>query len=229
MVAIAGGGYEIYEYTGEQVTRVAVHNAARKVSGPLHPKLRTIIEAAYDGEGLSRLEIADLGAPPQVRYERLPRDFSVEDACRTVQAELVTQIPHAVGALALVEPAYCVALVYDNPYDPASVTVHIGLEEDRLAFLSEDVENDVLWSPADMARSNEVNLAAVAGTARLLAQELTLAGSAASRDILCAVARTLSERDWSTVLPTTDDFVVYAIDVEMVDLDHNLPNQEKYV
>lgn len=43
------------------------------------------------------------------------------------------------------------------------------------------------------------------------------------RGLLCAVAADLNAYHWSPVLPVTDDFVVYAVDWELVDLDRNFP------
>ena len=187
------------------------------------PALRMTVDAGYDRDGLSRLEITHGGLPPRVQYERPPAGFSTEASCQAVQEQLVVQVPRAVRELAVDSPAYCVALVYNDAHDPADVTVYVGLEEDRLAFLADDVDPDALWSPADMAHCNDVDMSAVAGDARLLAQELTLAGTAISRGVACAVAGVLGDQDWSAVLPTTDDFVVFAIDMAMADLDRNLP------
>jgi hypothetical protein len=166
--AIAGGGYETYEYNGDQVTRVAVHHAARRRGGPLRPEPWTVIDAAYDGEGLSRLESSAPGRPPQVKYERPPAGFTVESAWQTVQRELLTQIPRSVRALAVDAPAYCVALVYASPEDPADLMVHVGLEQDRRVRLAEDADPEDVWSPADMAYETPVDVRAVADTARLL-------------------------------------------------------------
>jgi hypothetical protein len=225
-VAVSGGGYETYDYDGDQVTRISVHHADRKSGDLIHLALRTIIDASYDRNGLSRLQITDTGFPPRVQYERPPEGFSTSAACQAVQAQLVVQVPRAVRELAIDSPTYCVALVYNNAHDPADVAVHVGLEEDRLAFLADDADPDVLWSPADMAHCTNVDMSAVADDARLLAQELTLASTTVSRDVACAVARTLSGQDWSALLPTTSDFVVFAIDIEMADLEHTLPGHE---
>jgi hypothetical protein len=88
------------------------------------------------------------------------------------------------------------------------------------------------WAPEDMGNDAYVDLDPVADTARLLHQELTLAdaddltgqqpGHERLRTLLCAVAADLNTHDWSQVMQTTDDFVVYPVDVEMVDLDRDM-------
>ncbi|RZU78059.1 hypothetical protein EV384_6809 [Micromonospora kangleipakensis] len=64
---------------------------------------------------------------------------------------------------------------------------------------------------------------------RLVRQQLTLAdgdafpaGSERWREALCAAAAELNRQDWTVRMPVTDDFVVYAVDLELVDLDRNL-------
>src|SRR5262249_22033193 len=91
-----------------------------------------------------------------------------------------------------------------------------------------------IWSPADISEDTPVDLTAVADTARLLGQELSLAdadditspqrqGRERARELLCAVAAELNAHDWTQELSTTDDFVVYAVNLELADLDRNMP------
>jgi hypothetical protein len=98
--------------------------------------------------------------------------------------------------------------------------VYVGLvdEDDE-----DDEDDESRWSPADMYNETSVDLTAVADTARLLAQELTLRAELdRGRVLLCSVAAELNGHDWASVLPVTDDFVVYAVDMELVDLHRNM-------
>jgi hypothetical protein len=45
---------------------------------------------------------------------------------------------------------------------------------------------------------------------------------AMSREVVCAAAGSLAQLDWQTILPGTDDFLVFAVDLEMGDLEQNL-------
>ncbi|MEY9932445.1 hypothetical protein ABH926_007096 [Catenulispora sp. GP43] len=222
MVATGGGGCETYDYTDDQVTRIVTHHGDRQSGALLPLRFYTAIDAVYDDEGLVRLEISERLGSPQVKYERPPVGFTVEDAWATVQQELLTQIPRSVRDLAIDTPAYCIALMYDERADPTDFTIHVGLDEDRRVHLADKPDSDVIWSPADMAHETSVDLGAVSDVARLLAQELTLTCSDMGRGLLCAMASLLSAADWITVLPITKDFVVYAVDVEMEHLDDNL-------
>jgi hypothetical protein len=222
--ATFGGGIETYDYLDGSVTRITVHHAQR-TSGRLCPAtLHSTIEAAYDHEELLRLTNVGAGrvAGTETLYERLSADFTAQEACRAVQAELVAQVPRAVQDLGIEAAAYCVVLVYANDYDPSDVTIHVGLEKDRQDYLAAGEDEDVIWSPADMACDTDVDMSAVKDTARLLRQELTLSSVAMSREVVRAVAAFLAEFGWQAVMPVTDDFVVFAVDTEMEDLEQNL-------
>lgn len=224
--ATFGAGIETYDYdyVDGSVARITVHHAQR-TSGRLCPAtLHRSIEAAYDHEGLLRLTNVGAGrvAGTETLYERPPADFTAQEACRTVQAELMAQVPRAVQDLGIEAAAYCVVLVYANDYDPSDVTIHVGLEKDRQDCLAAGEDADVIWSPADMACDADVDMSAVKDTARLLRQELTLSRVAMSREVVRAVAASLAEFGWQAIMPVTDDFVVFAVDTEMADLEQNL-------
>ncbi|WP_211244093.1 hypothetical protein [Actinospica robiniae] len=225
--ATFGGDIETYDYIDNSVVRIEVQHAKRASGALRHPTPQASIEAMYDGEGLLRLTSINPGRLGETLYERPPADFSIDAARSTVQAELGVQVLRAVREFDLEAAAYCVALAYADGFDPSAVTVHVGLEEDRQAFLAEGDDEDgdgedIVWSPADMTGYADIDMSAVRDTARLLAQELRLSKVAVSRETVCAVAVSLGELDWQTIMPVTDDFVVFAVDLEMADLAQNL-------
>ncbi|WP_327001293.1 hypothetical protein OHA72_40065 [Dactylosporangium sp. NBC_01737] len=233
-VARHGGGYEAYRYTGPHVTWIWVyHGSATGTPGrrlePVRPF--TSISAEHDADGLRRLEVHS-GDAADLRYERPPPAFTVDEACRAVHRELVRTIPATVAALAADGAAYCVVLAYASA-NPLDVLVHVGLDADRRTLLAQG-SGDAVWNPDDLAAEAQADLDAVADTARLLGQELALIdaedvggprprGSERARRLFCAVAADLNTLDWTGSLPPTDDFVVYAVDVELADLERNLP------
>jgi hypothetical protein len=198
MTTAGGSGCELYEYTGDVVTRVNVFH---------HGKPYITINADYDGDGLVRLaKLWDTSV--ELVYERPPPGFHVDLAYAVVLRELVRQVPLAVRDLGLDLPACCVVLVYQSEF-PLDVMVHVGVAG--------------VWFPSEMEDQAEVDLSAVADTTRLLAQELALSGrEALGRDLLCTAAAELNRADWSGVLPVTGDFVVFAVDLELTDVDRNL-------
>ena len=220
--AIFGADIENYDYVDNRVARIEAQHATRASGALLHPAPHTGIEATYDGGGLLRLTGIEPGRLGETLYERPPADFSVDAARSAVEVELGVQALQAVRGLGIDATAYCVALVYADGYDPSAVTVHVGLEEDRQAFLAEREGEDIVWSPADMTGYADIDMSAVRDTARLLTQELSLSNVEVSREVVCAVANSLGELDWQTIMPVTDDFTVFAVDLEMADLEQNL-------
>lgn len=198
LVTAGGSGYETYEYLDDVVTRVNVfHNNKPYVT----------IDADYDSRGLVRLaKFWDTAV--ELVYERPPPAFSIEEAYEVVLRELVRQVPTAVRDMDIDLPACCVVLVYQSEF-PLDLMVHVGLAGE--------------WFPSEMHDQAEVELGAVADIVRLLAQELALKGrEELGRDLLCEAAAKLNGLDWSGVLPVTDDFVVFAMDLELMDVDRNL-------
>jgi hypothetical protein len=198
MASAGGSGYETYRYSGGLVTRIEVFHKNKPY---------ITINAAYDESGLVRLAKV-WEASVEVVYERPPPGFSVEEAIWAVQRELIQQVPIAVRDLGIDLPACCVVLVYQSEF-PLDVMVHVGIAGE--------------WFPSEMDDQAEVDLTAVADTVRLLAQELALEGrEELGRDLLCGAAAELNFTDWRAVLPVTDDFVVLALDLELMDVDRNL-------
>ncbi|WP_139218043.1 hypothetical protein [Micromonospora phaseoli] len=216
-VARRGSGREAYAYTDGQISRVEIEHDSRAPS---------VLTAEHDDRGLVRV-VEVMGRRSEVRYERPPAGFDLEAACRSIKDALIMLIPDAVARLAVDGPAACVALSYDRS-DALSFEVHGATEEERAALAAIDAQ--AAWSPADFGARADVDLDG-AGSVRLVRQELALldaddldaaAGSEAGRRLLCAVAAQLNHRDWSNMLPVTDDFVVYPVDLELVDLERNL-------
>lgn len=243
------GGYEEYQYTGDRVTRVVIHRAARMGGslGPLTPYL--VIDAVYDDAGQVRLNTVLTAQPvAEPTYVRPPAGFTTEAASRTVHEELIKQIPAAVRRLEIDKSVYCIVLGYTDQR-PLDVIAHVGLAEERRGWLAEhpgtggSVTGDgggefpgLWWSPCEFSTDTPIDLDAVEDTARLLEQELWLVDpdddpefyapeslSEGVRVLLCAVAAELNAYDWSRILPITDDFVAYAVDWELTDFERNMP------
>ncbi|MGC4747028.1 hypothetical protein ACLQ28_15400 [Micromonospora sp. DT201] len=215
-VARGGSGRESYAYTDGRISRVEIEHDGRAPS---------VLTAEHDERGLVRV-VEVMGRRSEVRYERPPAGFDLEAACRTIEDAFLTLIPDAVARLAVDGPAACVALSYYRS-DALSFEVHGATEDERAALAA--IDAPAAWSPADFEASTDVNLDA--GSVRLVRQELALldandldaaAGSEVGRRLLCAVAARLNILDWSDTLPVADDFMVYPVDLELVDLERNL-------
>ncbi|MCU7728990.1 hypothetical protein ODJ79_35205 [Actinoplanes sp. KI2] len=217
MVARGGWGRELYEYSGGRISRVEIEHNGRAPS---------VLTAEHDDRGLVRL-VEVVGRRSEVRYERPPPGFDLEAVCRTIEDAFLSLIPDAVARLMLDGPAACVALSYYRS-DALSFELHGATEDERAALAA--IDTRAAWSPADFEASTDVDLDDVESV-RLVRQELALlnagdldanTGSEVGRRLLCAVAAQLNLRDWSDTLPVAEDFVVYPVDLELVDLERNL-------
>lgn len=215
IVARHGSGRESYTYTHGRISRVEIEHNGRP---------RSTLTAEHDDDGLVRLvEVA--GHWSDVCYERPPAGFDLDVACRAIEDALVTLIPDTVARLRVDGPAACVALSYHQSRT-LSLQVHASTAAERTALAA--IAPYAAWSPADFQTGTDIDRTD-AGPARLVWQELALldaadpgAGSEIGRRLLCSAAARLNLHDWSDTLPVTDDFVVYAVDLELVDLERNL-------
>jgi hypothetical protein len=217
MIARRGSGPEAYAYTDGRISSVKTEHDGRP---------RSTLTAEHDDHGLVRV-VEVMGRRSEVRYERPPAGFDLDTACRTIEDALLTLIPDAVARSAVDGPAACVALGYFRPNE-LSFEVYAATPGERAALAA--IDTHAAWAPEDFATSTHVDLDG-AGSVRLVRQELALldaddpdtaAGSEIGRRLMCAVAARLNLRDWSDVLQVTDDFVVYPVDLELVDLERNL-------
>lgn len=238
MATAHGVTHEEYHYTGDSVTGIVVHEAReRGLPGEreLSARLVQTVRASYEGGALARVAIIPGDRPVDddavtPLYERPPAGFTFEAAREAVREDLVARIPRTVAAMEIDRPAYCVALAYSS--EPGGYLVYVGLEEAREELLSTPDGAEWIWNAPDMEGGDDADLSSeVETTARLLFQELRLAdaddptarpGTERSRDLICEVAKELNSFDWSRVLPVTGDFVVYATDMELVDVERNM-------
>jgi hypothetical protein len=194
--------------------------------GDCNGRRRAGLAADHDADGLVRLvELAYLRKPAEVRYERPPAGYDLAAACRTVEDAFVAAVPQAVARLALDGAVDCVALSYFLA-ETLEFLVHAATADERAA-LALTFDAGAAWCAENFEASIGVDVD-VTGI-RLIRQELALrnaddagAGTQIGRRLLCAVAARLNERDWSGTVPVTDDFVVFPVDLEMVDLQRNL-------
>lgn len=217
-----GQGREEYGYTDGRVVSIdAGHDG---------PYQKIAIE--YDDAGrLQRIETTWLQgrAHTVTSYRRPPAGFSIDAQCRAVSVMLVERVPAAVVREQISEPAYCLALAYGE--ESCLPLLGIGLDSERGALLADEDEDnpatDLMWNPAEFEHydTDAVGLEdpACRDSADLLDQELGLAGERdRARVMLLEAAHALNRYDWSRVLPTTVDFIVYPVDHELADLERNL-------
>jgi hypothetical protein len=214
-----GQGREEYGYTVGRVTSIDASHDGR-------PYQKVAI--GYDEAGrLRRIETTWLQgrAHTVTTYRRRPAGFTVDGRCRDLVAMLAERVPAAVAREQIGEPACCLALVYNG--ESCVPLLGIGLESERQAWLASGDATELMWNPAEFEHydTDAVGLddPGFRDSADLLDQELALKGELDRvRVVLLEAAHALNRYDWSRALPITADFIVYPVDYELADLDHNL-------
>jgi len=126
-------------------------------------------------------------------------------------------------------PVYALALAYDSEV-PLPPFLGLGtVEESRQWVDAEGAQvADYLWNPAEFKLFDIPELSLNSEKYEEIWQQLLLevgAGAAyvAARDIVIQAAQSLNRQDWSGVLATSDNFVVYAVNIDLSDLSETLP------
>ena len=146
-----------------------------------------------------------------------------------MRRKLLDAIPKVVAKARVKEPAYCLAIVYDSATDELPPRLAIGLESERRAHVSRKGKNakEVIWEPAKFGRYKPGKVGLMApdlkhDSERLLQMVLMKEAMWVPRRLLNEIAAELNGRNWRAILPVTDDFIVYAVDVDGDDFDKNI-------
>ena len=146
-----------------------------------------------------------------------------------IRKRLVQLVPEVVRKSRIKDRAFAVALAYDWENDPLPPYIGVGLESERQHWLSSKGKEAkaFLWNPAEYKRYEDgtLNLSdkELEEDCEILCQ-LILAKSDtwSAQKLLNGATMELNKRDWSKVLPVTEDFVVYAVDLEGAHLKPNM-------
>lgn len=147
-------------------------------------------------------------------------------ALKRMEDILVAEVPQAVKAASISEPVYCLRIWYNGTDSMNDAIPHLLLvkESTRQKFLKEHGDDplilcDYLWC-ADEATSDDYGVGLPG--AELLApykvwydylcdqdedEELQ-----PFREMVQRVSKKLNQLDWKTIIPVTDDFVVFPAD-----------------
>lgn len=229
-----GSVMERYDYDGDLVTEI--HTEMIDAIGDRAPQRSlTRVQASYDplGRLLELVEHDDKGE--KVLYRARAAGPSMDKLQRRVEDRLVQTLPKLVLGRVGDEPIYCLVLHYEREW-PLPPTVGLGLQRERQAWVDafDDAQTLKLtvWNPAEFSNYAAGN----GGTANwdLTAVDPELARAVRTipendegaperaRATLNRAAARLQRLDWPLITPVTDDFVVFAVDYELIDLDENL-------
>ncbi len=201
-----------------------------KVAQSLDESGKTTCETEWEADGTSKIYQIRKDGSRFWRDEPLPKGVTVKSLAGIVRQRLLELIPQTVKAAGLEEPAYCVALAYDGEgNDVLGPHLGIGLDSERQKWLKEHGEEawQFIWNPAEFANYEKSHTQLEADdlyqASEWLNRALADRGSLAPAiKLLVEVAAELEKLDWSRLIQTTPDFVVYAVDFELADLRKNL-------
>jgi hypothetical protein len=160
----------------------------------------------------------------------LPKGLTVKKLVETIRTRLLNAIPATVKAAKIKAPIYCVALgYYGDGNDALPPSLGIGLESERSEWLKTKGRDakSMIWSPAEFQhfQTNRTQLddPKLDEACEWLNGELQNRNSTVpAQRLLVEVAAELNKLAWSKIAKVTPDFVVFAVDFELGDLNKNL-------
>jgi hypothetical protein len=228
-----GCAAETYVYRADRLVDIQTYSQRDD-----HPSVSASERLTYDR--LGRLaSIVRVGADGlrQTLYRRPQKGETIRALVKHIESHLMRVIPQMVRAAAVRAPVYCLALSYDLSDDLLPITLGLGLERERELQVGRygfgmDTAKYAIWGPAEFAHYGMSEPAFdftpyldanTVGSYDLLNQQLHLMGTTLPAEaMLNRVAVRLMKQDWSGLLNTTSDFVVYAVDYELRRLEYNL-------
>lgn len=181
----------------------------------------------YDKSG-EVIEDLDMTRPPKIKP--LPKGVTLKSLAKQILQHLVADVVARVTKAKVKEPVYCLVLNYDcegNPKLPPELG--IGLESERQARLKQggkDAKLDI-WDAETFSlfanKKTMLDAKELMAACDLFNREMERQGSdEPARQLILDATRALAKLNWSGKLNTTDDFIVYAVDTDGVDLRKNL-------
>jgi hypothetical protein len=217
---------EWYEHRGGRLIGITV------VSEAGMERNRVKYDVVYEPDGrLRAIRRCDEGlSQPWPVYWNPEVGGTLDSIFKSLQKRLLDLIPKTIARARIREPAYCVAIAYDSENDELPPYLAVGLDSERQRWIASEGKGakELVWNPAEFSRFEDgtLSLDGAAGFEddcnKLLQLSLMKGALHIPTKLLNAVASDLNKRKWNGVVPTTDDFIVYAIDLEGEDFKKNL-------
>jgi hypothetical protein len=144
-----------------------------------------------------------------------------------VEKTLIGLIIERIRNLKLQEIAYCIVLSYSRELNfSLPPTLGIGLKEEKENIIKSGSESEI-WNPEEFSLFGVSELSLKNSQTDDVFAKFNL--HIASRNdlkslksLLLRVSKKLNQVDWSSMMPISDDFLVYPVDDELSDLQENL-------
>ena len=207
---------EDYHWDGEVLREVEVYLEMPGI-GPARSRDR--FSYADDGS-LAGIDRVWADESVQAVYRPRRRGQTLDALRVEAIAELVPAIVDAVRHAAIAERAYCLELGYRAVSQHYPPLITVGLDDHR-AGLRRDQDLDLAYRPVLLGgRGVELRDPDRLKSCRLYDQEVRAAERwEEGRRMLREAAAELTKKDWRGILEVTHDFLAFAIDPEMDDLE----------
>lgn len=215
-----------YNYDGDRLTRIQSYREAPISCGP--SSFRFEERFAYDETGkLHRIERTFDDGRTEILYQKRAKG----ETFQSIRAAAVEQLKHAIierlCEAHITERLYCIELSYRAVAHHFPPYLVLGLESHRQQLLASSNADGhyALFAPVMDARPDnglwlDITDSDTLTHCQRLEQEIQMGEkwTTATR-ILRELAADLTQYDWAGILEVTPDFVVFAIDHEMDDLE----------
>jgi hypothetical protein len=232
--ARGGLSRETYTWDRERVVRIDVEYTRADNNGALGALLPyTRYEIDYAEDGAIQQLLCHWSRRPehpyestQIVYQRRPADVTFEQLLSTMRPALKKAVVDRVRSARISGPVYSLVLAWDpGQQESLPPSIGIGLDNERQTWIRSQGKEAkwYLWNPAEYENFLAIRTDEVEQACRAVNQECRLRDSWKDAErVLNALARELGEMDWTGILQTTDDFVAYAIDLQLTQLRRNL-------
>jgi hypothetical protein len=217
---------ENYLYEGERLVRIFSHYKNPNGSGV--PSHQVEERLTYDEAGkLKRIEWAFSNGVTEVAYQKRAKGETFQSIRAAAVEKMIEAIIERLRTARITEKLYCIELVYQAGEHHFPPSIVLGLESRRQEILA-STDSDThcaMFAPIMNARPDnglwiEITDPDTLVHCQRLEQEIAVGEkwTTATR-ILRDIAAALTQYDWTGILDVTPDFVVFAIDHEMDDLE----------
>lgn len=207
---------EDYRYDGEQLTAIAMYGESPGV-GPY----RVTDHVSYGPDGkLAGIDRVWADGTVQVIYRPRGRGLTLDELRNAAVAELVPAVVLAIRKAAPGERLYCVNLLYQEVAQYFPPLIVVGLERERARIADPSlVFYPILSGGLTLELATPDRLEAC----RQFDQEVRSSENwGLGKELLRDAARELTRHDWTGALDVTDDFVAFASDPELSDVEEEL-------
>jgi hypothetical protein len=222
---------EVYEYSHSNLIRsihVERHIRSRKLP------LVVDYELSHDGSGGGQATLVDAAGKRKVSFEFETAESPagkplVETVLMDFEIELARAIHDIVRVYRTNDTVYCLALNYESdPGNGCIPTIGLGIakENEMIPIPQREIPDseEWRWNPAEFPTHGDSRLQVWTDKVKELDRKLrSYYVGGESIDIRAAcnrIAIKLNQLDWSP-LPVAQDFIVYAVDNDVVDLNEN--------